>query len=117
MKVEPVPAQEDLLQRASDIGALMALVLAVAGTAVPASAADAEATRTVVAGARYAAGGWRAFFLGRGYRDLWAAPIEVPVLDLDTFAGGLTATGAALRPERSSLELQDASGRRYRFRS
>ena len=39
---------------------------------------------------RYDAGGLHRFFMGDGHRDLW--PVEVPaeVLDLGSFAGGLT---------------------------
>ena len=43
-------------------------------------------TATVAAGTRYQ-GRLRRLFLGDTYRDLWVAPIEVPVLDLSTFAG------------------------------
>jgi hypothetical protein len=44
----------------------------------------------VQAGADYAAGGFHRKMLGDNYRDLWTASIKVPVLDLRTFAGGIT---------------------------
>ena len=40
------------------------------------------ATRTVVAGEEYDAGGLYRFLMGNDYRDLWTTPIEVEVLDL-----------------------------------
>lgn len=52
-------------------------------------ACDSEDRRVVVAGPQYHARGLRRILLGPGYRKLWTAPIEVPVLDLGTFAGGL----------------------------
>jgi hypothetical protein len=79
--------------------------------------AEDAPTRVVVAGARYEAGGTHTFLLGDGYRDLWATPIEVPVLDLDSFSGGLTVTAAGARLENRSLQLVDPSGRRYLFRA
>jgi hypothetical protein len=114
MKVERTPARGDFLQRASYIGALLAVLVTTAGRS---AAGEEMATRVVTAGARYQAGGTHAFLLGDGYRDLWAAPIEVPVLDLDSFAGGLTVTAAGARLENPSLYFVDPTGRRYLFRS
>ena len=72
------------------------------------------------------AGSWRPlrrrrlhrFLLGSEYRELWTTPVTVPVLDLEHFAGGLTARSpapAASRPR--SLRLQAADGRQFFFRS
>ena len=47
------------------------------------------ARRTVVAGAHYRAGWLHRLMLGAHHRDLWATPLEVDVLDLSQFAGGL----------------------------
>src|SRR4029077_11626439 len=61
----------------------------------------------VVAGAHYAAGWFHRLMLGAHYRDLWTTPLRVEVLDLKTYAGGLTrpCAAAAARPSRS-----DSSG-------
>src|SRR5918996_4092628 len=40
-------------------------------------------------GARYRAGGLHRFLFGTRYRDLWSRSVQVTVLDLGTFAGGL----------------------------
>lgn len=47
----------------------------------------------VVASGQYQAGGFHRLILGDGYRDVWAAPLRVPVLDLDKVAGGLRSWG------------------------
>ncbi len=103
-----------------------------AAQAVPAAAqADPEAplpihrsppppgarTHTVVPGPRYAATGLKRWFFGAGYRDLWTAPIEVPVLDLDEAAGGLTVTGTGGFGQTFTLEFRGADGLEYAVRS
>ncbi len=71
----------------------------------------------VTPGAQYARSGlYRAAF-GAHWRDLWATPVRVPVLDLDTFAGGLTPVRAHTGSQTTSLRLLGADGRQYQFRS
>ena len=88
----------------------------------------------IVAGAKYQAGGLHRFLFGNGYRDLWTTPMRVPVLDLQTFGGGLrplkiaaatrrsrcasspprgpsTSSGASTRPARLAAGLQGNRGR------
>lgn len=74
---------------------------------------------TVVPGARYAAGWLHELLLGSHYRDLWATPLEVEVLDLSRFAGGggLTPTRCGGRRQTKSLRFLGADGREYVFRS
>src|SRR5687768_17587606 len=50
---------------------------------------------TVVSGRDYDANWLHARILGENYRTVWTTPIRVPVLDLCTFAGGLTVTPRA----------------------
>src|SRR5262249_61934594 len=64
------------------------VVLAVAGTTRGAEDASAF-TRTVVIGKQYDAGAFHRWLWGADYRDLYATPVELPVLDLQTYAGGL----------------------------
>ena len=54
---------------------------------------------TVVPDARYGAGWLFRFFFGSQWREAWTVPIEAPVLDLDSFDGGLV-------PERRGGGLQ-----------
>lgn len=90
------------------------LLLAATGSA---AAQRPNETVQVVAGARYEAGGLHRFFIGEQYRPLWTATITVPVLDPDTFAGGLTVErqGGGLSTE--SLRMRGRNGREYQFRS
>jgi len=103
--------------------------LAVRGTLVAASLlplpsnlvaqSDASAqTATVVAGEQYASppGGQR-WLLGADYRDLWTTPIEVEVLDLQTFAGGLKPVMRVGGMQTLGLALRGRDGREYSFRS
>lgn len=71
----------------------------------------------VAAGPRYRAGLLHRFLLGAHYRDLWATPLTVDVLDFGTFAGGLLPTACAGRRQTKSIRLQGKDGRTYVFRS
>lgn len=102
------------------------LALAAAAIALPAAAQAPEsaadrgrgtATVPVVAGARYdASGAWR-WLMGSRYRDLWTTPVRVPVLDLRTFAGGLTPLRRGGNVQTLALRFRGADGREYNFRS
>ncbi|HEX2202906.1 MAG TPA: hypothetical protein VHG91_06400 [Longimicrobium sp.] len=94
-------------------GTMLALAALLAGGA-PLRAQ--EATR-VTAGPEYRAGGLKAALLGRDYRDLWTTPATVEVLDLGTFAGGLTPTETGGGNQTLSLRFRGADGREYAFRS
>lgn len=85
--------------------------------AAPADAAAQGDSVRVAAGPHYQAGPVRRFFLGRSYRDLWAAPIDVPYLDLARYAGGLTPTETGGGNQTLSLRFKGADGREYGFRS
>ncbi|HEX7239871.1 MAG TPA: hypothetical protein VF263_06370, partial [Longimicrobiaceae bacterium] len=72
---------------------------------------------TVVPGERYRAGSTKEFLLGEDYRNLWATPIRVEVLDLRGFAGGLTPVRRGGGNQTLSLRMMGADGREYAFRS
>lgn len=78
--------------------------------------ADAPARVTAVAGAHYHAGWLHRLLLGAHYRDLWTMPIQVEVLDLSRFAGGLTPSRCGGRRQTKSLRLLGADRRQYLFR-
>lgn len=71
----------------------------------------------VVAGDIYRAGGFRRFFLGDNYRDLWTTAIKVPVLDLKTFRGGLRPTKEGGGKQTKSLRFATGDGSEVVFRS
>ncbi|HET7274880.1 MAG TPA: BamA/TamA family outer membrane protein [Longimicrobiaceae bacterium] len=72
---------------------------------------------TIIAQPDYAADGLKRWLLGSDYRDLWTTPIRVPVLDLDTFAGGLEPVERGGGMQTISLRFLGADGREYNFRS
>lgn len=88
--------------------------------AVAATARGAHAQRdsvTTQAGRRYAAGSLHQLLLGSSYRDLWTAPARIPVLDLGSYAGGLTPTKTGGGLQTVSLRFKSGDGREFAFRS
>jgi hypothetical protein len=78
--------------------------------------ATASRDTTIQAGPQYARGAlWRAL-LGSNYRDLWTKPITVPLLDLSTYAGGLTPDKAGGHGQTKTLHFVTRHGTRYVFR-
>jgi hypothetical protein len=90
--------------------ALSAVVLAAAGS-------SAEETRSVAPGPQYQAGGFHRFWFGKGYRDLWTTPVDVPVLDLQKTGGGLTPVRVVGQAQGLGLAFKGADGHAYTFRS
>src|SRR6266576_2233956 len=85
----------------------------------PARATEPAAVRpvTVTAGAHYRAGWLHRWLLGAHYRDLWTTPLQVDVVDLARFGGGLTPLKRGGGRQTKSLRLRAADGRVYIFRS
>src|SRR3981189_1249971 len=78
---------------------------------------DSAGTETLAAGARYQAGWLTRFLLGGQWRELWTTPVEVPVLNLDSFDGGLSPERRGGGQQTKSLRLQSGNGRIWDFRS
>ncbi len=74
-------------------------------------------THMVIPGERFRAGGFKRWFYGSNYRDLWTTPIEVAVLDLDSVGGGLTPLRTGGFGQSISLHFTGKDGRRYTVRS
>ena len=92
--------------------ALMSLLLA---ALLPADGRAQEVT--VVPGPDYDASGFARFWLGDGWRSLWLTPVRVPVLDLGSFAGGLTPERQGGGNQSITLHMVDADGVGWIFRS
>src|SRR3984893_7607087 len=86
---------------------------------MPAAAFAAEPPPTVRVqpGKRYGAGWFQRLFLGSQWRELWTTTIEVPVLDLDTFDGGLFPEREGGGLQTKSLRFKSSAGRNWQFRS
>jgi surface antigen Omp85-like protein len=72
--------------------------------------------KTAVAGAQYKKGGFHRFFFGDNYRDVWATPVAVEVLDLQHEAGGLSPAFRVGGQETHGLAMAGKDGRNYTFR-
>ena len=78
----------------------------------------ADSTITVAANPDYDRSGLYEFFFGKGYRDVWAADIEVPVFDLATFGGpGLRPVQRGGGMQTVSIRLEDDDGNQWVLRS
>ena len=77
---------------------------------------EPPATTTVVAEARYQLGAFGRFLLGKDYRQVWAIPIEVEVLNLACEAGGLVPVRQVGQLQTPGLSMRGADGRSYTFR-
>jgi len=93
------------------------LVLQTALTTISAAEQVPTDTVTVIAGPDYGSPpGGQEWLLGKNYRDLWTTPIEVDVLDLQAFAGGLTPVMTVGGFQSVGLALRGGDGRDYTFR-
>jgi hypothetical protein len=90
-----------------------------AGVSAQSSADSAAPGKTIpiAAGPQYDAGWLHRLFFGRHYRDLWSTPIDAPVLDMGSFAGGLRVTQRGGGEQTKSIRLEGADGKEYQFRS
>jgi len=94
--------------------ALIAGLWASAADAVPASETRVE---VVTPGPEYGAGWFRRLLLGEQWRDLWTTPVEVPVLDLQGFDGGLRPQRRGGGLQTRNLRLKSGNGHAWVFRS
>jgi hypothetical protein len=74
-------------------------------------------THRVAPNPEYQAGPFHRMLWGSGYRKLWATSIEVEVLDLSRFSGGLTPKKKGGGKQTLSLTLEGRDGREWKFRS
>ncbi|HVR72635.1 MAG TPA: hypothetical protein VMT87_17500 [Vicinamibacteria bacterium] len=77
---------------------------------------EAETRRVIAGRESYRASGFHELWFGAGYRALWTTPIEVPLLDLRTFAGGLAPVRQVGSLQSLGLAMKGADGRSYTFR-
>ena len=98
---------------------LGAVLLSLSSLLVSDVQAQSDTTRwmLVAPSPQYEAGAiWRMFF-GTDWRDLWTTPTKVEVLNLQTFAGGLTPMKQGGGQQTKSLRFQAGDGRQFNFRS
>jgi hypothetical protein len=71
----------------------------------------------VVAGIQYKAGGFHRWLFGTAYRDRWTTPVMIPVLDLQTYAGGLRPQKVGGGNQTRTLRMVASGGGEYVFRN
>ncbi len=76
-----------------------------------------DSTVVVNASDQYIAGKMRQKLMGKNYRDVWAAEVEVPVFDIGTEQGGLTIVKKGGGMQTKSLRLEAKDGQQYVLRS
>ena len=81
------------------------------------AASEPLRTVTMAPNPGYGAGWFHNFFLGEHWRDSWTTQIEVPLLDLDTFDGGLRPDRRGGGTETTNLHFKSANGNTWAFRS
>jgi hypothetical protein len=101
--------------RVGRTAALVAALCAFASANAAAQDAGADVRMRISTG--YEAGPLHRLLLGDGHRELWSAPVRIPVLDLGSYAGGLTPLRPGGGHQTRTLHLLGADGRRYIFRS
>ncbi len=73
---------------------------------------------TVVPGPEYDAGPIMRKLLGENWREVWLTPVDVPVLDIGQYAGGLKPVRSGGGMQSRTLHFQENDGwREYVFRS
>jgi hypothetical protein len=71
----------------------------------------------VIAGKEYKAGAFYRMLWGNHYRKEWATPVVVPIIHLDTIAGGLRPIAEGGPRQTKTLRLEDKNGKQYVLRS
>src|SRR5205807_2424841 len=102
-----------LSMRRSGLTLLLGCLVCAGATA----ASEPLRTVTMAPNPGYGAGWFHNFFLGEHWRDSWTTQIEVPLLDLDTFDGGLRPDRRGGGTETTNLHFKSANGNTWAFRS
>ena len=71
----------------------------------------------VVPGEHYRASSLHRMLFGDHWRSLWTSPMDVDVLDLQSFAGGLKPYKKGGGFQTISLRFRGSDGKQYRFRT
>lgn len=72
---------------------------------------------TVIAGQEYKSSNWHQWLWGEDYREEWATPVKIPVLNPDSAYGGLTPVKEGGGRQTKSLRLKNPEGKQFVLRS
>jgi hypothetical protein len=101
------------MRRGFSVGTAVACLM---GSALVGAQEPTPQERRVVVGEQFRRGGLYRLLFGANYRDLWTTPVDLPVLDLATFAGGLTPTRRVGHGQTQALAFKGQDGLAYTFR-
>ena len=76
-----------------------------------------ERDTIITAGKEYEAGWLHNLFLGEHWRNVWTTPVKTRILDLKTFAGGLTPIKRGGGFQTKSLRFKGNDNHYWKFRS
>lgn len=74
-------------------------------------------SKTVIPSKRYEAGWFHELFFGAHWRDLWTTPVNVGIIDMSKYGGGLTPTEKGGGFQTKALKFKGGDGKEYKFRS
>ncbi|OKL41058.1 metallophosphoesterase [Pontibacter flavimaris] len=77
----------------------------------------ADSTITLAANPNYRSGGLRRKLLGQHYREEWATPVEVPLLDMKNEQGGLTPYQKGGGKQTAALKVRTPEATEYSLRT
>src|SRR4051794_24612360 len=100
-----------ILRNSLSIIFLYSFLFASTRTTAQQSASPADSIVVAVAPAYDSVGSFHKFWLGEGYRKLWAAPVKMRVLHVSNEMGGLTIDKPGGGFQTKSLRLKDTAGR------
>jgi len=72
---------------------------------------------TIIPGEQFSASGFYELWFGAHWREVWATPIKVEILDLNEFAGGLIPIRRGGGMQTKSLQFKGEDGKIWKFRS
>lgn len=98
------------------VASILAVVPSVAFAQKAPPKVESRDSVSLAAGTHYELGGFKRLFLGDTYRDYWTTPIRVPVLDLESYARGLTPLKEGGGKQTKNLRLGAPDGLEYVFR-
>jgi Omp85 superfamily domain len=109
--------EEDKMRVAKRISFIMFMILFLFAAVSVSGQDEKKKIITVTPGKQYKAGAIFKVFFGSHWRHLWTTPVQVEVLDLRTFAGGLTPQKRGGGMQTKSLRFKGADGHVWKFRS
>ncbi|MBN1448143.1 MAG: BamA/TamA family outer membrane protein [Bacteroidetes bacterium] len=111
-----IHTQRQAIWHAAKVFLLVLLILEQTPAQDTQTASVVSGMLTQVLGPEYDAGCIRRWMLGSHWRDAWTTPVHLPLLSLDSLAGGLVPVRCGDGSEAHILELRSHDGRLFRYR-